>query len=77
MPFFLLTWQGRVLVLSLFVCVLVLLLYYQTSPGGTGLGTFMSSREFGVRFLFTGVGVALAAVMNGFLRSKSSITILL
>jgi hypothetical protein len=71
-PFYLLTLQGRILVLLLFGAVLVLLLYYEYSRGETGFERFMNSQGFGVRFLFTTLGVALGFCMNSFFRCRSS-----
>lgn len=67
-PFYVLTVQGRVLVLLLFGAVLLLLLCYENSWGDTGFERFMNSQGFGVRFLFTAVGVALGFCMSNFFR---------
>lgn len=70
-PLYLLTLQGRIVLLLFISAVLVLLLYYENSWGDTGLERFMDGQGFGVRFFFTALGVALGFSMIRFFRCRS------
>ncbi|KAB5557841.1 hypothetical protein GE09DRAFT_88575 [Coniochaeta sp. 2T2.1] len=68
-PLYLLTLQGRIFLLLCFTAVLVLLLGYENSWGTSNFERFMNDQGFGVRFLFTALGVALGFSMSAFFRS--------
>lgn len=69
-PFVLLTWWGRSVMLFVFSCVLIILVYYENSSGDTGFERFMDSQSFGVTFFFTAVGVVLGYCMETMFRSE-------
>lgn len=69
-PFAVLTWWGRSGILFLYSSVLILVTYYGTTGGDTGFERFMDSQTYGVKFLFTGIGVVLGITMNTFFRCE-------
>ncbi|KAI7781030.1 hypothetical protein LA080_015264 [Diaporthe eres] len=68
-PFALLTWWGRCILLLIFACVLIIATYYETTSLDSGFERFMDSRGFGIRFLFTALGVVIGGCMETFFRS--------
>jgi len=70
-PLYLLTLPGRIFLILCFTAILVLLLCYESSWGTSGFERFMNDQGFGVRFLFTAVGVALGFSMGAFFRCES------
>lgn len=59
-----LTLWFRLAFLGLIASVLSIVIYYQQTTGQSGFEMFMDSRGFGVRFLFTGLGVLLGGLMG-------------
>lgn len=59
-PFLMLSTTGRALFAAFIVGLLVLILYYNNTGGDTAFERFMSQQTFGVRFLFTSVGVIIS-----------------
>lgn len=72
-PFALLTWWGRCALLFTFACVLIIATYYETTSLDSGFERFMDSRGFGIRFLFTALGVVIGGCMETFFRSVAII----
>ncbi|KAI0598657.1 hypothetical protein F4775DRAFT_553791 [Biscogniauxia sp. FL1348] len=60
LPFLMLGYAGRLLLLFVLCGLLALILYYNNTGGDTPFERFMDSESFGVRFLFTGVGVVIS-----------------
>jgi hypothetical protein len=71
MPFFMLSVVGRLFLLFMLCGVLVLILYYSRTGGDTGFERFMDSDSYGVRFLFTSLGVIISSAWSSFFDSKS------
>lgn len=59
-PFFMLSVAGRVLFATFISALLAVILYYNNTGGDTGFERFMNQQTFGVRFLFTSVGVVIS-----------------
>lgn len=72
-PFALLTWWGRGILLFIFACVLIIATYYETTRLNSGFERFMDSHGFGIRFLFTALGVIIGSCMETFFRSVAII----
>jgi hypothetical protein len=72
-PFTALTWWGRCILLFIFLCVLVIATYYETTMRDSGFERFMDSRGFGVRFFFTALAVIVGGCMETFFRSVAII----
>ena len=70
MPFTLLTWWGRALLLSFFGVMAIIIIANQGSSGDSGFRRFMDNQDFGVRFFFAGLGVALGFTMGSFFRCE-------
>lgn len=77
LPFFMLGYAGRLLFLFVLCGTLAVILYYNNTGGDTPFEHFMSGESFGVRFLFTGVGVLITFLWTSFFGSKSDATPLL
>lgn len=61
-----LRWWFRAALICLVASVMAIVGYYQKSAGSSGFERFMDSRGFGVRFLFTALGVLLGGFMESF-----------
>ena len=72
LPFPMLSATGRVLFLLLLSGLLALILYYRNTGGDTPFERFMDTQSFGVRFLFTGLGVTINLVWSSFFMGKST-----
>lgn len=73
-PFKLLTWWGRCLLIFILYCILIILVYYETTSADTGFERFMDSQGFGVNFFFTALGVIVGACMEMVFRSVATIS---
>lgn len=71
-PFLMLSVTGRALFAVFIVGLLVLILYYNNTGGDTPFERFMSQQTFGVRFLFTSVGVIISFFWASFFDGTSS-----
>lgn len=69
-PFALLTWWGRCIMLFVFSCVLIILVYYENTSADSGFERFMDSESFGVKFFFTALGVLLGYCMETMFRCE-------
>jgi hypothetical protein len=69
-PFFMLGYLGRFLFLFILGGLLAVILYYNNTGGDTPFENFMDGQSFGVRFLFTGVGVLISLFWGAFFGSK-------
>ncbi|KAI2616253.1 hypothetical protein GGR54DRAFT_649523 [Hypoxylon sp. NC1633] len=69
LPFLMLGWVGRSVLLFVLCSLLSLILYYNNTGGDTPFERFMDSESFGVRFLFTGVGVIISFFWASFFSS--------
>ncbi|KAJ2981097.1 hypothetical protein NUW58_g4710 [Xylaria curta] len=65
-PFFMLGIIGRLCLFMFLSGVLVLVLYYARTGGDTPFERFIDSDSFGVRFLFTALGVVITIFWSGF-----------
>lgn len=70
LPFLMLGYVGRSVFLFVLCGLLALILYYNNTGGDTPFENFMDSESFGVRFLFTGVGVIISFFWASFFSSK-------
>lgn len=70
-PFFMLSVAGRVLFMAFIVALLAVILYYNNTGGDTGFERFMNQQTFGVRFLFTSVGVIISFAWASLFDGKS------
>lgn len=70
LPFLMLGYLGRSLFLFVLLGLLALVLYYNNTGGDTPFERFMDSESFGVKFLFTGVGVLVTLFWSSFFSSK-------
>ncbi|CAJ2510888.1 Uu.00g065130.m01.CDS01 [Anthostomella pinea] len=66
MPFFILTWTGRILFLLLLSAVLIAVLTYDIIARGSEYERGLTGKAVGVRFLFTGAGVLVALLWGSF-----------
>ncbi|KAI0479413.1 hypothetical protein GGR56DRAFT_673337 [Xylariaceae sp. FL0804] len=71
MPFFILTWLGRILFLLLLGAVMIAVLTYNIAVSGSEHGQRLADRAVGVRFLFTGAGVLVSLVWGSFFYAVS------
>jgi hypothetical protein len=71
LPFLMLGYLGRLLFLLVLLGILALILYYNNTGGDTPFERFMDSESFGVKFLFTSVGVVITFFWSSFFSSKS------
>lgn len=69
LPFLMLGYAGRAVFLFILCGLLALILYYNNTGGDTPFERFMDSESFGVRFLFTGVGVIISFFWASFFSS--------
>ncbi|XXG96339.1 hypothetical protein Hte_002621 [Hypoxylon texense] len=69
LPFLMLGYVGRSVLLFVLCGLLALILYYNNTGGDTPFERFMDSESFGVRFLFTGVGVIISFFWASFFSS--------
>ncbi|KAI1135786.1 hypothetical protein F5Y05DRAFT_415786 [Hypoxylon sp. FL0543] len=69
LPFLMLGWVGRLVFLFVLCGLLVLILYYNNTGADTSFERFMDSESFGVRFLFTAVGVVISFFWASFFSS--------
>ncbi|KAI0854031.1 hypothetical protein F5Y00DRAFT_224340 [Daldinia vernicosa] len=69
LPFLMLGYIGRGLFLFILCGLLGLILYYNNTGGDTAFERFMDSESFGVRFLFTAVGVIISFFWASFFSS--------
>lgn len=67
-----LTWWFRLGFIAVVSAVLGIVVYYQETTGDSRFERFMDSRGFGVRFLFTGLGVLIGGLMGAIFECKSS-----
>lgn len=67
-----LTWWFRSGFVAIIAAVLVIVVYYQQTTGDSRFERFMDSRGFGVRFLFTGLGVLIGGLMGAIFECKST-----
>ncbi|KXJ96321.1 hypothetical protein Micbo1qcDRAFT_154845 [Microdochium bolleyi] len=74
LPFLMLGYVGRLLLLFILLGVLGVIGYYQTSSEKTEFEKFMSGEGFGVRFLFTGAGVVITLFWSSFFDSIAIIS---
>jgi hypothetical protein len=70
LPFFVLGYMGRLLFLFVLCGTLAVILYYNNTSGDTPFEHFIASESFGVRFLFTGVGVLITFLWTSFFKSR-------
>ncbi|KAI1088704.1 hypothetical protein F5B19DRAFT_470214 [Rostrohypoxylon terebratum] len=69
LPFLMLGYAGRAVFLLILCGLLALIIYYNSTGGDTPFERFMDSESFGVRFLFTGVGVVISFFWASFFSS--------
>ncbi|KAI1760620.1 hypothetical protein GGR53DRAFT_75303 [Hypoxylon sp. FL1150] len=69
LPFLMLGYAGRCIFQFVLCGLLALILYYHNTSGDTPFERFMDSESFGVRFLFTGVGVIISFFWASLFRS--------
>lgn len=74
-PFVMLKWWGRCGLIFFSSGVLAILAYFLNTSGDTGFERFMDSGSYGVKFFFTGLGVALGFAMEAFFRSEYLLTL--
>lgn len=77
LPFLMLSYGWRVLFLLLLSGMLAVILYYNNTGGDTPFERFMDMQSFGVRFLFTALGVITTFFWSSFFSSESTPTPLL
>jgi hypothetical protein len=72
-PFIALSYAWRIAFMLLLGCLFILVLYYHVTRDAVNDFTlFMKSQSFGVRFLFSGIGVAITFAWIAFFVSKLS-----
>jgi len=74
LPFLMLGYAGRLVLLAILLGLLAMVGYYQSSSAKTGFEKFMSGEGFGVRFLFAGAGVAITLSWGSFFDSVAIIS---
>ncbi|OIW28788.1 hypothetical protein CONLIGDRAFT_632999 [Coniochaeta ligniaria NRRL 30616] len=74
LPFLMLTYTWRIAFLLLLTGLLALIFYYNNTGGDTPFERFMSTQTFGVRFLFTLVGVAITFFWSAFFSSVAAVS---
>lgn len=72
LPFAMLTYTWRIAFLLFLSGLLALIFYYNNTGGDTPFERFMSTQGFGVRFLFTLAGVAIALFWSSFFASVAA-----
>lgn len=75
LPFLVLTYTGRALFLLLTCGLLAVILYYNNTSGNTGFENFMDYQSFGVRFLFTALGVLITFFWFSFFTGELPVTL--
>ncbi|KAH6646743.1 hypothetical protein BKA67DRAFT_524614 [Truncatella angustata] len=73
-PFWMLGYFGRSLFLLVLLGILALILYYNNTGGDTPFERFMNSESFGVKFLFTAVGVIITFFWSSFFSSIATMS---
>lgn len=71
-PFFMLSIAGRLLFVLFIAALLAVILYYNNTGGDTAFERFMNQQTFGVRFLFTSVGVIITFAWASLFDGESS-----
>jgi len=71
LPFLLLSRIVRGVVLLLLLVLIVVVAYYNSTQDDTPFETFMDNQSFGVRFLFTTVGICITFFWSSFFTSTS------
>ncbi|KAH7039858.1 uncharacterized protein B0I36DRAFT_390639 [Microdochium trichocladiopsis] len=74
LPFLMLGYVWRLLLLLVLLGMLAVIGYYQTGSDKTDFEKFMSGEGFGVRFLFTGAGVVITLSWSSFFDSIAIIS---
>ncbi|ORY56864.1 uncharacterized protein BCR38DRAFT_304169, partial [Pseudomassariella vexata] len=69
LPFLMLGYPGRLLFLFVLCGLLAVILYYNNTGGDTPFENFMDSEAFGVKFLFTAIGVIITFFWSSFFSS--------
>ncbi|KAI0466315.1 hypothetical protein F4859DRAFT_303720 [Xylaria cf. heliscus] len=69
-PFLMISWTGRILLLLLLGGVLIAVLTYDTVARGSEYRRGLVGKAIGVRFLFSGVGVLVALAWSSFFDGK-------
>ncbi|KAK3390644.1 hypothetical protein B0H63DRAFT_429268 [Podospora didyma] len=69
LPFLMLSYKGRISFLVLLTGVMIVILYYNTTSGDSPFESFMDTSNFGVRALFTLVGVGITFSWSSFFTS--------
>ncbi|KAK4188295.1 hypothetical protein QBC35DRAFT_382965 [Podospora australis] len=69
LPFLMLSYTGRIAFLVPLTALMVVILYYNNTGGGTAFERFMSTQSFGARALFTMVGVGITFFWSSFFTS--------
>lgn len=72
-PFFILSWTGRILFLFLLSGVLIAVLIYDTIARGSEYQRGLTGKALGVRFLFSGAGVLITFTWGSFFNGKTHI----
>lgn len=75
LPFMMMGFFGRFLLLFVLCGLLGLVLYYNNTGGDTPFEGFMDSESFGVKFFFTAIGVIITFIWSSFFSSKSRIAV--
>src|SRR3569833_1030929 len=70
-PFAMLSYTGRLVFVTLLLGLLVVILYYNQTYASTSFEAFLDSQGFGVRFLFTAIGVIVTFFWSSFFTSMS------
>lgn len=71
LPFFMLGYFGRCLLLFILGGLLAVIIYYYNTGYDSGFERFMDSQSYGVNFFFTSVGVIITLFWSSFVTSKS------
>ncbi|OTA63072.1 hypothetical protein K449DRAFT_464467 [Hypoxylon sp. EC38] len=74
LPFLMLVYAGRLVLLFVLCGLLGLILYYNNTGGNTPFKGFMNSESFDMRFLFTGINVVTSFFWASFFSSKYSLS---
>jgi hypothetical protein len=69
-PFFMLSWTGRILFLLLLGGVLIAVLTYDTVARGSEYQRGLTGKAIGIRFLFSGAGVLVTFAWGSFFNGK-------
>lgn len=70
LPFLMLSYTGRLAFLLPLTGVMIVILYWNNTGGDTPFNNFMTTQSFGVRALFTLIGVGITFFWSSFLTSK-------